>query len=442
MSRELFGTDGVRGIAGRYPLDTAGAHQIGKAIAIQFAQVGDTVVIGADTRESSTDLVQAVASGLRSMGVNVVFAGVIATPGLAYVTQQHEQFVAGVMITASHNPYQYNGIKVFASDGGKLSDETEAKLNDLIRSEIADRGTGTFEEKFDLRTEYQDFLVASVQGQNFANMQLAVDMANGATSGYAAAVFEKVGARVTPLFDAPNGKNINQACGATHVQALQKKVVENKLDAGIAFDGDADRLMLVDAQGRVLTGDHSMYILAVAYNIPVVVATVMSNLGLENSLATKGITLERTAVGDRYVLERLEHIGAQLGGEQSGHIIMPTIHKTGDGLLAALQILRAVQTSGKSLQEWRDELVLLPQALVNIELGDKTLLESPDIKTYISTQLSVLGNQGRLLIRPSGTEPLVRVMVEAADAQVRAEKISSELRALLGHEALKRDEVD
>lgn len=438
MSRDLFGTDGVRGEAGKYPLDSVGAERIGRAVGMHFGQPGQSIVVGYDPRESSEQIVRDVTAGLMAVGITVVSVGVIATPGLAYITRQHDEFIAGVMVTASHNPYQYNGIKVFAADGGKLNDEVERELNRLIESEIANREQGEHKDDENLRAEYEDFLVASAQGLDLQGLSLAIDMANGATSGYAAHVFERLGASVTSLFDQPNGKNINAACGATDVTALQNCVIEQSLQAGIAFDGDADRLIMVDEKGRALTGDHLLYILAVANGFNMVVATVMSNIGFEHALQAKGITLERTAVGDRYVLEHLAQTQAQLGGEQSGHIILPNILKTGDGLLAAIQVLRAVQSSGKTLATWYDEVVLLPQALVNIRLTDKSLFDQPDVQAYINTQVAQLRtNNGRLLIRPSGTEPLVRVMVEANDAETVAKRIADELVTVLGHDAIK-----
>lgn len=437
MTRELFGTDGVRGLAGEYPLDSAGAQRVGRAVGVHFAQPGQSIVIGYDPRESSLQIVEDVTAGLTAVGVNVVSVEVIATPGLAYLTREHEEFVAGVMVTASHNPYQYNGIKVFAADGGKLSDEVEAELNQQIQSEIADRSAGSSSVNTDLCSQYTDFLHASVADPTlFTGIKVAVDAANGAASVYAAAVLEQLGAEVTPLFNTPDGRNINAGCGATDTRALQNAVKDGAFDLGIALDGDADRLILVDEQAREVKGDHLMYILAVATDCEGVVATVMSNLGFEQALQAKGIQLDRTAVGDRYVLEGLERSGFGLGGEQSGHIILPQILKTGDGLLAALQVMQAVQQSGKSLAAWRDEVIMFPQALVNLQLGDKTLLDQPDVQAYIKTQVNQLGERGRVLIRPSGTEPLVRVMVEADDAQVLAEKIAQELRAILGHQAI------
>lgn len=431
MGRELFGTDGVRGIAGEYPLDVAGSKSIGRAVGTHFAEPGNKVVIACDTRESSTTLVTDIAAGLNSVGVDVVSAGVMPTPGLAYTTRQNDEFVAGIMITASHNPHQFNGIKVFDRHGDKLSDETETRLNTLIVEGVPDRANGNSIVNTQLGGDYEDFLVASAGDTNIRGLSLAIDTANGAASGLAQRVFERLGASVTPLFDEPDGRNINDHCGATDTKTLSNKVTSDGLNLGIAVDGDADRIMLVDDQGRQLNGDHVLYILAVADKLPGVVATVMSNLGAEQSLASQGIKMERVAVGDRYVLEGLKASGYRLGGEQSGHIIMPELLATGDALLAAVQVLRAVQVTGKSLAQWYDEVELLPQALVNIPMADKASLDRAEVKSFLTEQTAMLEGKGRLLIRPSGTEPLARVMVEADDAQNLAESIAKQLKEVI-----------
>lgn len=436
MSRDLFGTDGVRGLAGEYPLDEQGSRQIGRAVGELFGAPGKTVVIGGDTRESTAAIIANLSQGLNDVGVSVVQVGVLATPALAYITREHSEFAAGVMVTASHNPYQYNGIKVFDAGGGKLSDETEAQLNRLIDSEISEHATkGDIVANESLRSEYEKFLLTSVGDVRLDNLKLAVDMANGATSEYAASVFERLGVQVTPLFNEPNGTNINQNCGATNTQALQQTVSANQLDMGIALDGDADRLIMIDGKGREVKGDYLMYILAVTMQAKGVVATVMSNMGFEQALVSKGIALDRRDVGDRYVIEGLQQTGYPIGGEQSGHIILPALLGTGDGLLAAIQVVVAVQASGKSLADWCDEVTLLPQALVNIELNDKALLQQPHVMAYIESQNQQFAHNGRVLIRPSGTEPLARVMVEANNAEAEANRIAQELSALLTNES-------
>jgi phosphoglucosamine mutase len=430
MSRDLFGTDGVRGLAGQYPLDDKGAQRIGRAIGTYFAQPGQQIVIGCDTRESSAQIVQSLINGLTGVGVNVTLAGVLPTPGLAYITGAQADFVAGVMVTASHNPYQYNGIKVFDSTGGKLTDAIEAELNDLIEAGVPERQAGHSSHDETLIKQYEDFLIDTAQALQLDGFKIAVDSANGAASGLAKRVFSRLGAEVTALFDQPDGRNINDGCGATDTQALSKVVTDNQLALGIALDGDADRLIMVDEHGRQVGGDHLLYLLAVVRQTDGVVATVMSNQAFELALQTKGIKLLRTDVGDRYVLEGLKQSGYKLGGEASGHIIFPLVLSTGDGLLAAVQILRAIHSSGKRLGQWRDEVELLPQALINIPLNDRHLLEKPAAQDFIKQQNRQLG-QGRLLIRPSGTEPLARIMVEAPNASDEVERIAADLQTLL-----------
>jgi len=420
----------MRGLAGQYPLDDDGAKRIGMAVGTHFAQTGQRIVIGCDPRESSARLVEAVTAGLLAVGVDVVMAGVIPTAGLAYLAREGD-FAAGVVVTASHNSYEYNGIKVFDANGDKLSDETESKLNALIEADVPERGAGHSSVDDNSARTYEDFLVTSAGGLQLSGIRLAVDSANGSASGFAERVFKRLSASVKPLFDNPDGKNINAGCGATNTQALSDETIADKLDLGIALDGDADRVMLVDGQGRPLNGDHLLYILAVSGKLDGVVATVMSNLGLEQAFKQHDIQFKRVKVGDRYVLEGLAETGFHLGGEQSGHIIFPDLLKTGDGLLAAVQTVRAVVESGKSLAQWRDELALLPQALVNFPLTDKALLEKPEIQAFLAQQTRQMAGTGRLLVRPSGTEPLARVMVEAPDADGVVKRIAAELQELL-----------
>ncbi len=430
MQQNLFGTDGIRGPAGVYPLDSAGVTQIGRAVAAYFTKHGELILVGRDPRESSPMLAKAVIEGLVAGGARVEDVGMLPTPGLAYLTKQRGA-QAGVMITASHNPYSDNGIKVFTAAGDKLTDEIQAGLNELILSELSDVPGGSSAEVPDAVQEYRRFLVASAEGNRLNGLKLALDSANGATSGVAAQVFTELGAEVTPLFDRPDGRNINVACGATDTAALQAQVAERQLDGGAAFDGDGDRVMLVDSQGRLLSGDHLLYILAVCGHEPGVVATLMSNQGLETSLQKHDIPLHRTAVGDRYVLEGMAQTGLQLGGEQSGHIILAHYSPTGDGLLAAVRTLVQVQASGKSLADWHDELQLLPQAICNIPLHNKQLLDHPDVEAFIARNSQELQGSGRLNIRASGTEPKLRIMVEAPDAEERSKRLAEELATIL-----------
>lgn len=426
MGSQLFGTDGIRGPAGTYPLEHTGMLQIGKATGAYFTEPGDVVLVGWDPRESSEGLAKSLVEGLVAMGANVRKVGVVPTPGLAYLTKQ-QNAKAGVMITASHNLYTDNGVKIFTTDGRKLADEAQTAINGLIDKEIVVRSPGTLSDDPELVKAYEDFLVESARGASFGGLRIALDSANGATSGIAARVFTRLGAETVPMFDAPDGRNINVQCGATDTTALQAEVEKQKLDVGIAFDGDGDRVILVDAKARELTGDHLLYILAVTAGSKGVVATIMSNKGLETALARHDVTLHRTAVGDRSVLEGMDSTGFQLGGEQSGHVIASDYAATGDGMLAAILVLAAVIASGKDLAAWRGELELVPQALVNIPFPDKNLLDSPDIKAYVVAQMAELGDGGRLNIRPSGTEPKLRVMVEAPDAPQRAQTIAKTL---------------
>lgn len=430
MNRELFGTDGIRGTAGEWPLDEVGAEQIGRAVGMQFAQAGERVVLGYDTRESSPMLAKALTEGLNSTGVHVDDVGVVPTPGLSYITSRSE-VSAGIAITASHNPWTDNGIKVFDRDGRKLSDQTEANLNSLIMSDIAPRGL--YGETHDMSMRVNDYrrFVANAIGEDLKDMTIALDTANGAASNIAGRVFTYLGANVGTFFDKPDGYNINEKCGATDTETLQDMVYAGHYDMGFAFDGDADRLIAVDEKGRKLNGDHILYILATTMDHDKVVATHMTNMGVEQALEKDGRTLYRTDVGDRYVLEGMAEHGALLGGEQSGHIIIGNKLLTGDGMLAAVHVARAVKKSGMTLAEWYDHIPMLPQTTINIDTPHKDRLSSPEIAEYVDVQNTALGGAGRLLVRKSGTEQRVRVTVEAPDAQDRAQAIATTIGQLL-----------
>lgn len=430
MSRELFGTDGIRGLAGEWPLDESGAEQIGRAIGAQFAQEGDFVVLGYDTRESSPMLANALTEGLNASGVHVDHLGVVPTPGLAYATARTEAR-AGVMITASHNPAPDNGIKVFSPDGRKLSDAAEVELNDRIMSTISDRSVRGEPRAAGRRVDdYRRFLADTIDG-NLKDMTIALDTANGAASGIAGQLFNYLGANVGTLFDKPDGQNINDGCGATDTEVLQDVVYAGHYDMGFAFDGDADRLIAVDEKGRKLNGDHILYILAKTMDYDTVVATQMTNMGMEQALRRDGRTLHRTDVGDRYVLEGMAKTGARLGGEQSGHIIIADKLWTGDGMLAAVQLARAVRDSSTSLAEWYDQVPMLPQSIVNIDTPHKHRVGETSIADFVATQNEALEGAGRLNVRASGTQNQVRVMVESADAAERAESIAEAIGQLL-----------
>ncbi len=430
MTRELFGTDGVRGEAGKYPLDQATVKTVGRAVGTIFSDAQKPFLVGHDPRESSPEIVDALVDGLVSVGASVKLVGVIPTPGLAYLTRTTGA-AAGVMVTASHNPYSDNGIKVFKSGGRKLTDDEETELNKAINEAKFTAAEGKSESDSELAVNYKDFLVSSAKGLRFDGLKVAVDAANGAASSIASQVFEELGAEVTSMFNQPDGRNINDGCGATDIAALQSKVTSEKLDAGVAVDGDADRLMMVDAKGREFNGDHILYILAVTSGVPAIAATVMSNFGLETSLKAKGIEMLRTDVGDRYVLDELNEKDLTLGGEQSGHIIIKDLQPTGDGLLAAIQVLAEAQKSGKSLSLWRDEVELMPQAIVNLKVEDKTQIDKPEIQELIKGEAGKLEGNGRLLVRASGTEPKIRIMVEGEAAEVTANRITEEIKTAL-----------
>lgn len=430
MNRELFGTDGIRGVAGEWPLDEVGAEQIGRAVGTQFAQMGERITLGYDTRESSPMLAKALTEGLNATGVHVDDVGVVPTPGLAYITAKTEA-QAGIMITASHNPAPDNGIKVFNPDGRKLSDTAEVQLNSHIMSDISDGSVRGEQYDASLRAnDYRRFLASTIDG-NLKGMAIALDTANGAASDVAGRLFTYLRADVGTFFDKPDGQNINDGCGATDTEALQDAVYTGHYDMGFAFDGDADRLIAVDEKGRKLNGDHILYILAKTMGYDKVVATHMTNMGMEQALQKDGHTLYRTDVGDRYVLEGMAKHGALLGGEQSGHIIIGDKLWTGDGMLAAVQLARAVRDSRMSLAEWYDHVPMLPQATVNIATAYKHHLDRPEITDYVAAQNEALGSAGRLLVRQSGTEQRVRVTVESPDAEERANTIAAAIGQLL-----------
>jgi phosphoglucosamine mutase len=449
MPRQLFGTDGIRGIAGEYPLDPKTAHAFGDALGkwSRHHAPEPEVLIGMDTRESGPWLAAQVAGGLSRQGVNARFAGLITTPGVAYLTST-SSFVAGVMISASHNPYHDNGIKVFDHSGFKLPDAEEHLLeNDIFAAtEAGIEPVGAplvVDEGLD--RAYLDYLVSTVP-VNFSGKKLVLDCANGAASELGPELFRRLGAEVNAVSCSPNGRNINLNCGALHVDGLREEVIRSGADAGIAFDGDADRAILVSHSGKTIDGDSMLLVAASALHrvgrlkgsdgVPVVVATVMSNLGLERALAQQGISMIRTPVGDKYVLEEMIRRGAVLGGEQSGHVIFRDLATTGDGLLTALQVLSIVQSTGLGLDELTETLEIYPQILVNVRVsGRKPLAELHIVQQEIRDAEKSFGDAGRVLVRFSGTEPLARVMVEGPDRQ-RVEhfagRIAGAIRSELG----------
>ena len=429
MNRSFFGTDGVRGIANEGPMTPGMMLRLAQATA-QFFQNGDhrhKVVIGKDTRLSCYMIEQALTAGFLSMGMDVVLLGPMPTPAVALMTRSMRADL-GVMITASHNPYHDNGVKVFAPDGFKLSDEQEVAIekgmddfsgNDLV----AARALGRANRLEDAPGRYIEFAKSTIsKGLRLDGLKIVLDCANGAGYKVAPTVLWELGAEVVAIHDHPNGFNINDQCGATYPKTLQKAVLEHNADIGIALDGDADRLIVVDEKAQVIDGDQIIAVIArhfmqterLAKNVTV--ATVMSNMGLERYLNGHGINLHRTQVGDRYVLEALQELGANVGGEQSGHVILSDYATTGDGLVAALQLLSVMQLEQKRASELFRAFDPMPQTLKNIRFQKGSdPLESKNVKNAIDEMTASLGNKGRILVRKSGTEPLIRIMVEAED---------------------------
>ncbi len=425
MGKQLFGTDGIRGVAGEYPLDPETVYAFGVALGddATAAQASPEILIGADTRESGRWIAELVAGGLESRGARVRYAGVITTPGVAYLTRTGP-FLAGVMISASHNPYQDNGLKVFGHSGFKLPDAEEHAIEQEI-FRLRDRGIApapaplAVDEGLD-RT-YLDYL-ASTAAVRFDGLRLVIDCGNGAAYRLAPELFRRLGASVTVICAEPNGRNINLNCGALHLEALREAVTAPGVDAGVAFDGDADRAIFVSRSGKIVDGDAVLLASARALKAAgrltgdLVVATVMSNLGLQKALEREGIRLTRTPVGDKYVLEEMVRLDAAIGGEQSGHIIFRQYATTGDGLLTALRLFETARQAGAGLDELTADLRVYPQKLVNVRVRSKKPLdEVPEVAREIRQVEEALGGAGRVLVRFSGTEPLARVMVEGPD---------------------------
>jgi phosphoglucosamine mutase len=447
MGKRLFGTDGIRGVAGQAPLDVRTVTALGIALGrdLHHQGVGDRpVLIGMDTRESGPRIAAELASGLSSPGVKGLFAGVVTTPGVAYLTRTGE-FSAGVMISASHNPFEDNGIKVFARSGYKLPDEEEHEIEEDI-FDILDSLPDATDEPTTLQATYPvrryiDFLLSTVRTR-LDGLKLVLDCGNGAASGLAPELFREAGASVTAICNTPNGRNINLGCGALHVEGLSKAVLEQGADAGIAFDGDADRAIFVGSNGKTVDGDAVMLIAASQLKTDghlrgnVLVSTVMSNLGLEKALERLDISMVRTPVGDKYVLEEMIRRDAALGGEQSGHVIFREYATTGDGMLTALKVLETCVRRKAKLHDLAADLTVFPQLLVNIRVKERKPLEQlPAVAEEIRACESALDGLGRVVVRFSGTEPLARVMVEAPTMdQVEnwAGRIASAIRVELG----------
>jgi len=435
--RKLFGTDGVRGVANLEPMTSETAMQLGRAAAHLFMRRAGRhqIVIGKDTRVSGYMLESALTSGICSMGVDVLLVGPMPTPAIAFLTRSLRAD-AGVMISASHNPYQDNGIKFFSNDGLKLPDDMEARIEQLILSnEIAHlRPTADAIGKAfridDAEGRYIEFVKRSLPKElDFQGVKLVVDCANGAAYKVAPTVLRELGARVEVIGNKPDGMNINAGCGAVHPDSLRQAVLQHGADLGVALDGDADRAIFVCEQGKVIDGDHIMAALsldlhrygALAKNT--VVGTVMSNFGLEKAMTQAGITLVRTAVGDRYLLERMLADGYNFGGEQSGHFIFLDHNTTGDGLISALQVLSLMKRTQRPLSELAKAMTAVPQVLLNVKVSKKPDLESmPDLQQAIGESERKLNGNGRVVVRYSGTEPLLRIMIEGEqDGFIRQE---------------------
>jgi phosphoglucosamine mutase len=461
--KRLFGTDGMRGEAGRFPLDAATVRTVGRSLARHLAESlgrAPRVVTGRDTRESGAWIESAFLEGALAGGAaEAVSAGVITTPGVAHLARTLPAD-AGVVISASHNPFQDNGIKIFAPTGRKLDDATERLIESDIYAEFAE---GSEASQFDeseapgnqtrveaeeeraagLRARYLDYLSGEVAaGLKLEGLTIVVDCANGAASELAPALLTRLAARVVKTFDAPDGRNINLGCGSLHTDVLQRRVVEEGAHLGVAYDGDADRALFVDGRGQLVDGDATLWVLARLMQERGelegghVVATVMSNIGLELALRSRRIELRRTDVGDKYVLEELLRTGSALGGEQSGHIIFPRLSLAGDGMTTTLNLLRAVVESGRALEELTEGFQRYPQVLVNVRVREKVPFEEVEEVARASREVRErLGEGGRLLLRYSGTEPLARVMIEGrsqSEIDALAEGLAAVIRRGLG----------
>jgi phosphoglucosamine mutase len=459
---KLFGTDGMRGEAGSFPLDAATVRIVGRSLArhltTQSGERAPRIVTGRDTRESGKWIEDALIAGAVEGGAVCESAGVITTPGVAYLARVLPTD-AGVVISASHNPYQDNGIKIFAPTGRKLDDATERQIEaDILTSDneqevsrdVVEAVSGanqdarsSVDDAVALRGRYLDYLAREVAANlSLKGLSLAVDCANGAASELAPALFEKLGARVFAFNDQPDGRNINRNCGSLHIEGLREQMIEQRADLGVAFDGDADRALFVDARGEFVDGDATLWALAQSLHASgqlthdIVVATVMSNIGLEIALREKRWRLLRTDVGDKYVLEELLQTGAALGGEQSGHLIFPQQSLVGDGMATTLALLRAMLEAGKPLHELTAGFVRYPQVLVNVRVREKRpFAELKEVQRVARETEAQLGESGRLLLRYSGTESLARVMIEGQhqdEIESLAQKLASTIESELG----------
>jgi phosphoglucosamine mutase len=452
-ARKLFGTDGIRAVAGESPLDPTTIYAVGLALAhsLRKTTAAPRVLLGRDTRESSPWIAATLAAALREAGAQVESAGIVPTPAVAFLARTHG-FHAGVVVSASHNPWQDNGIKLFGGDGFKLPDAVELAMEDEILHHAAQiqapdpKSLPPIQDNHALQADYIQFLIDSVPGLSLANLKVVVDCAHGAAAAIAPELFQRLNpngqAQVALLNVDPDGRNINAGCGALHPDFVAKEVKARSANLGLTFDGDADRCMLAGAHGNVINGDAILLMAGRDLKArgllsgDLVVATTMSNMGLEAALKRSGIGMLRAPVGDRYVLEEMQKHGAALGGEQSGHILFPHLATTGDGILTALVILDLLARSGKSIEESTADLKVFPQVIVNVKVREKKPLASiPSVQAAISAAEDALKDTGRVVIRYSGTEALARVMIEAEDEAAmkrHAEAIAEAIRAELG----------
>ncbi len=436
MTRRYFGTDGIRGRVGRLPMTVDFILKLGWAAGMELSKSGrGLVVIGKDTRISGYMFESALEAGLAAAGLDVLLLGPMPTPAIAYITQA-QRASAGIVISASHNPYHDDGVKFFNGDGFKLPDSTELAIEALLEQPLVmveSEQIGKANRMEDAKGRYIEFCKSSIPFQtSLRGMKIVVDCANGATYHIAPTVFRELGAEVIEVGTRPNGLNINDGVGALHPESMRAQVLENQADLGIAFDGDGDRVMMMDARGDVKNGDQLLYVIARSKLMSGqldggVVGTLMTNLGFEHALQARDIPFQRAAVGDRHVMEKLVGNGWYLGGESSGHIICLDKTTTGDGIIAALQVLDWLVSSDETLTEACAGMVIYPQIMINVPVtGDGDLVNAPAVQDRVKSAEAELGTSGRVLLRPSGTEPLIRVMVEGQDDAL-VKKIAEQL---------------
>lgn len=424
MARKYFGTDGVRGTVGEFPITPDFVLKLGWAAGkVLAAHGGSKILIGKDTRISGYMFESALEAGISAAGVDVRLLGPLPTPGIAYLTRTLSA-QAGIVISASHNAYTDNGIKFFGADGRKLNDEIELEIERLLDEDMSVVPTdqiGKVRRIDDARGRYIEFCKSTVPGLNLNGMKIVVDTANGAAYHIAPDVFEELGAEVVAMANTPDGFNINRDCGSTHPEKLQQRVLDEKADLGVALDGDADRLIMVDHTGKLVDGDQLLFVVArdrkeSGAEMPGVVGTLMSNFGLELALQAQGIEFVRAKVGDRYVMEQLDQRGWLIGGESSGHLVCLDCTSTGDGTVSALQVLAALSRRDQSLADAVADVALLPQTMINVRGPNRDgFMDKAEVKAAMAEVETKLAGNGRILLRPSGTEPLVRVMIEGKD---------------------------